>query len=427
MASSTRRAVITGLGVLSPIGLGADAFWQGLQAGRSGITRIAGFDPSPLPTQVAGEIPSFDAKKYLDKEARKSLKVMARTIQLAVCAAQLTLDDSGIDKQKLDPTRFGVEFGAGMLASELEELAPAAMVSANGQPQNVDLEKWGAEGLAQIQPLWMLRYLPNMLACHVSIIHNAQGPNNTITESEVASLLALGEAFRILERDDADFFLVGGADSRVNPLSMVRQCLFQSLSRHNDEPARACRPFDRDRDGTVVGEGAGVVALEDLEHAKRRGARIYAELLGFGSAFDLKRDGTGLARAIRAALKQAGVGPEDIDHVGAHGLGSVQSDIWEARGLAEVFGNCKPPVPVLALKGYIGTLGAGSGITELIASTLAMCHGQVPPTLNCDNVDAACPITVISSARPAQKPYFLKVGFTEMGQCAAVVCRKWDG
>jgi 3-oxoacyl-[acyl-carrier-protein] synthase II len=427
MASSSRRAVITGLGVLSPIGLGAEAFWHGLQAGRSGVRRISGFDASSLPTQIAGEIPDFDAKKYLDKEARKSLKVMARTIQLAVCAAQLALDDSGVDKQKLDPTRFGVEFGAGMLASELEELAPAAALSSNGQPGDVDLEKWGAEGLEQVQPLWMLRYLPNMLACHVSILHNAQGPNNTITESEVAGLLALGEAFRILERGDADFFLVGGADSRLGPLSMVRQCLYEPLSRRNDAPEKACRPFDRDRDGTVVGEGAGVLALENLEHAQRRGARIYAELLGFGAAFDLKRDGSGLARAIRTALKQAGIVPEDIDHVSAHGLGMIQSDIWEARGLAAVFGNCKPPVPVLALKGYLGTLGAGCGITELIGSVLALRHGQVPPTLNCDAPDPACPITVISGKpQPPRKPHVLKVSFTQMGQCAAVVCRKWD-
>src|SRR5262249_24554886 len=161
------------------------------------------------------------------------------------------------------------------------------------------------------------------------------------------------------------------------------------LSRRNDAPEKACRPFDRDRDGTVVAEGAGVLAVEDLEHAKGRGARIYAEMLGFGAAFDLKRDGSGLGRAIRTALEQAGIGPEDVDHVSAHGVGMVQSDVWEARGLAAVFGQCKPPVPVLGLKGYIGTLGAGSGITELVGSILALRHGQVPPTLNCDAPDPA--------------------------------------
>src|SRR5262249_42890294 len=158
----------------------------------------------------------------------------------------------------------------------------------------VDLDKWGDLGLPVIQPLWMLKYLPNMLACHVAIFHNAQGPNNSITESEVASLLALGEAYRILVRDQADFFLVGGAESKLNPLSLVRQCLFGHLSRRNDAPEKACRPFDRDRDGLVLGEGAGVFAVEELEHARRRGARIYAELVGFGAAFDRQRNGDGL-------------------------------------------------------------------------------------------------------------------------------------
>src|SRR5205823_4165702 len=198
--------------------------------------------------KIAGEIPDFDAKKYLkEKEHKKSLKVMARTIQLAVCAAQRALDDAAVDKEKLDPTRFGVEFGAGMIATELEELGDAAQTSQNCRPGVVDMERWGEFGLPTIPPLWMLKYLPNMLACHVSIMHNAQGPNNTITENDVASLLALGEAYRIIQRDQADFFLVGGAESKINPLSMVRHSLYEALSRRNDQPEKACRPFDRYR------------------------------------------------------------------------------------------------------------------------------------------------------------------------------------
>src|SRR5205085_5445178 len=209
------------------------------------------------------------------------------------------------DKSQLDPTRFGVEFGAGLIASELPELIDAARASANCEPGKVDLEKWGEAGLPAIQPLWMLKYLPNMLACHISIMHNAQGPNNTVTESDVAGLLALGEAFRIMLRDQADFFLAGGGESRVNPLSMVRQCLFQPLSKRNDEPQKACRPFDRRRDGLVLGEGGTVLVVEDLEHACKRGARIYAEVVGFGASFDADRSGRGLARAVRIALKEA--------------------------------------------------------------------------------------------------------------------------
>jgi 3-oxoacyl-[acyl-carrier-protein] synthase II len=257
----------------------------------------------------------------------------------------------------------------------------------------------------------------------VSIIHNAQGPNNTITESDVAGLLAMGEAFRILCRDQADFFLVGGADSRLSPLSMVRQCLFLPLSRRNETPEKACRPFDRGRDGVVLGEGGSVLVLEELEHARRRGARIYAEVLGFGSAFDRNQSGTGLIRAIRAALKDAGIGPEEVDHVNASGYSSVPADAWEARALHEVFGQWD--TPVTAVKSYFGSLGAGSSITELAASLLALTNGVVPPTLNFEEPDPACPVTVITgSPRPMQKPYVLKVAFTGQGQCAALVCRK---
>src|SRR5439155_445483 len=237
-------------------------------------------------------------------------------------AAQLAMDDCGLDKAQLDPARFGVEFGAGLIASELEELGMASRLSATGQIGQVDLTKWGSQGLPHMPPLWMLKYLPNMLACHVSILHNAQGPNNTITENDVASLLALGEASRALVRDHADFFLVGGADSKINPLSMVRHTLFLPLSQRNDAPEKASRPFDRGRDGIVLGEGAG------------------------------------------------------------------------------------------------------SGTTELAASLLALENGLLPPTLNYEEPDPNCPISVLTKPVPLTRPHVLKIGFTEMGQCAAVVLRK---
>jgi 3-oxoacyl-[acyl-carrier-protein] synthase II len=426
MASSSRRAVITGLGVISPIGLTKADFWESLSHRRSGIGSISAFDASALPTRIGGEVKGFEPKNYVDKKERKSLKIMSRSIQLAVAASQLALDDSGIDKAGLDPDRFGVEFGAGLIASELEELGPPAQTSANCQPGSVDLEQWGAQGLACMPPLWMLKYLPNMLACHVSILHDARGPNNTITENDVASVLAMGEAYRILARNQADFFLVGGADSKINPLTLVRHSLFAPLSRRNDAPDKASRPFDRNRDGFVPGEGAGVFVLEDLEHARRRNARIYAEVVGFGAAFDRKRDGTGLARAIRAALGDAGIGPDNIDHVNAQGFSAVDSDVWEAQGIHEVFGKCAPAVPVFAAKSYMGNLNAGSGTTELAASVLALEHGQLPPTLNYEEPDPRCPVMVATAPRPVTRAHVLKISFTEMGQCAALVVRKWS-
>jgi 3-oxoacyl-[acyl-carrier-protein] synthase II len=208
-------------------------------------------------------------------------------------------------------------------------------------------------------------------------------------------------------------------------LSLVRQCLCLPLSRRQQAPEQASRPFDRDRDGMVVGEGAGVFVLEEREHARRRGARVYAELVGFGAAFDRHRNGAGLARAIRVALAEAGIGPDDIDHINAQGFSTVAEDAWEARGLQEVFADCRPPVPVFAAKSYFGHLGAGSGTAELAASLLALEHGQLPPTLNYEHPDPACPVAVAAGApRPVVRSHVLKVGFTAMGQCAALVIRK---
>jgi 3-oxoacyl-[acyl-carrier-protein] synthase II len=426
MTASSRRTVITGLGLLTPIGCDVDSFWRALLAGTSGVRPIRSFDAQGMTTRIAAEIPDFDAKKYIiDKTHRKSLRMMARSIQLAVACAQRALDEGKVDKTRLDPTRFGVEFGSGLIASELPDLADAARASANCQPGAVDLEKWGADSIPTIQPLWMLKYLPNMPACHISIMHNAQGPNNSITESDVAGLLALGEAFRIVSRDDADFFLVGGSESKINPISLVRQCLFEQMSRRNDEPEKACRPFDASRDGLILGEGATVLVVEELAHARKRGARILAEVVGFGAAFDRKLDGTGLARAVRAALGDAGIGSEDLDHINAHGVATRSGDVWEARGLALALEGRR--VPVFAAKGYLANMGAAAGTTELAASILGLEHGMMPPSLNHDRTDPDCPIEVLAGAsRPVTRPYALKVGFTQMGQCGAVVIRKWQ-
>lgn len=424
---SSRRVVLTGIGIVSPIGIGPDAFWASLQARKSGIRTIQNFDPGGLPVRIAGEVPNFEPMKLIDrKKYGKSLKVMARTIQLGVVAAQLALDNGNVDKEKLDPTRFGCEFGSGLIATELEEMGAAAQVSANCQPHEIDLEKWGEQGIPNMPPLWMLKYLPNMIACHVSIMHNAQGPSNTITETDVASLLAMGEAFRIIRRDQADFFLTGGGESKINPLSLSRQSLFQPLSKR-DAPEKACRPFDRRRDGMVLGEGAGVFVMEELEHAKKRGApTILAEVVGFGASFDRKRDGKGIARAARAALNEAGVTGDQLDHVNAHGLSVVELDAAEARGIAEVIGENNARVPVFAGKSYLGNMGAASDAIELAASVMALRNGEVPATLNYEEADPTCPVSVTREPHRVSRPYFLKIGFTDLGQCAALVCKKWE-
>ena len=430
MATQPRRAVITGIGIISPIGLDSDSYWKSLVEGQSGIRPIQHVDASEMPCRIAGNVPQFNDKFARDvfkhnREQAKSLKMMARAVQLGVCAAQFAMTDARMEKGKIDPTRFGVEFGAAIMHTEIDDIARAARISTNCQPGSVSLASWGEIGIKEIPPLWMLKYLPNMPACHVSIMHDIQGPSNTITVADSASLLALGEAFRIINRDLVDFVLVGGTESKLNPLNYVRQSLYQPLTTtRNETPAKALRPFDRDRDGTVLGEGSAVFGLEELEHAKKRGAKIYAELVGFASGFDRDRDGRVIARVIRKAIEEAGITPDQIDHINAHGLGTQDADKWEAAAIREVFdGN----VPVWGLKGFLSVLGPAGSLVELLGSILSLQHGQLPGMLNCENPDPACGIQIHNDGmRRIAKPYILKLSFTDMGQVGVVVIRRWD-
>ncbi|MFO0935098.1 MAG: beta-ketoacyl-[acyl-carrier-protein] synthase family protein [Gemmataceae bacterium] len=428
MPTTSRRAVLTGLGVLTPVGTDPDSFFNRLLDGVSGVAPITMFDASPLACRIAGQMADFDAKKFLPasaKDARKSLKVMARTVQMGVCASQKAMDDAGLQKGSVAPHRFGIEFGCVMVASDVDDFALAGSQSINRETMQVDFAAWGGEkGIGNITPLWMLKYLPNMPACHTSIFFDAQGPNNTITTSEVAGLLALGEAYRLMARNRADFFLVGGTESKVNSVSYPRHDLFSILTKRNDDPAGAVRPFDKTRDGTVQCEAACTFGLEEYEHARKRNARIYAELVGFASGFDRGMKGTTFAHVIRHAMKEAGIGCDDVDHVNAAAGGWPEYDAWEARAIAEVFGTA---VPVFAPKGHFGNAGAAGGLVELAASALALHRGQLPGTKNYSTADPRCPVAVHSgSPRPVTKPYVLKTGFTDRGQCTAVVIRKFD-
>lgn len=421
-----RRAVITGLGVLSAIGQDAASFWSSLVSGTSGVRRISLFDPSALASQVAGELVGFDAKKLLPatmKDARKSLNKMARTIQLGVCAAQQCMAAGGPAKGSIDPFRFGIEFGCVMVATELDDLCYGAHLSSEGTPPAVNMAKWGATGLKNVPPLWMLKYLPNMPACHVSINYDAQGPNNTITATDVASLLALGEAFRLLGRNAADYFLVGGCDSKVNPLAASRFHSFAKLTRsNNDTPALAVKPFDADADGTVLGEGAAVFGFEAEEHATQRGATKLAEITGFASGSDHAKTGDVLATIIRRAMTEAGITAEDVDHVNASADGIPELDAWEASGIAKVFGNT---VPVVSYKAHLGNTGAAAGLIELAASVLAFQHGELPGTINHNKPFDGLPILVHTGApRPVTKSHAVKISRTDRGQLAVVVVSK---
>lgn len=419
-----RRAVFTGMGLLTPIGSTPDAFWASLCAGTSGIRRVTAFDPSALRCQIAGEIPGFDPKSIITaamKDTRKSLNKMAHTVRLGLCASQLAMLQTGLKKGSIDPFRFGVEFACVMVATDLEDLAKGAQTSSPGDPPAIDYAMWGREGIKQIPPLWMLKYLPNMPACHASILFDAQGPNNTITSTDTAGLLALGEAFRLLQREAADFFLVGGCESKLNPVAFSRHNLFQELVTDGGlEPADAVKPFDADRSGTVLAEAGVAFGLEEFEQARSRGATILGELVGIASGFDKGRTGAGLARVIRQALNDATIQPADIDHVNAAARGSRDLDAWEARGIREVFGE----TPVFAPRGHFGSTGAASGLVELAASLLALHHGELPATRNFETRDTACPVNVTMSLRKTTKPYAIKLSLTDLGQCAAVVVKR---
>jgi 3-oxoacyl-[acyl-carrier-protein] synthase II len=425
MANHSRRTVLTGLGVLTPIGATPAAFWQSLLAGTCGIKPVSLFDASALPCRIAGEISDFAPKGIIEKSYRKTLNAMGRMVQLGTIAAQFAMQDAGLKRGDVTPERFGVEFAAVMGATEPDDFVVAAPRAVTTDPRTINMLAWGTESLNDIPPMWMLKYLPNMPACHVTVIYDAQGPSNTLISGEAAGVLAFGEALRILQRGAADFMLVGGTESKINPLSMSRFNTFGSLSKRSDTPTRALRPFDRDRDGTVMGEAAAAFGFEELGHAKKRGAKIFGEVLGYASGVDRAKTGAGFARVIRTALADAGIQPSAVDHVNAHGSGAVDLDVFEAKAIHSVFGR---DVPVFAPASFFGSTGAASGIVELAASVLALHHGELPGTLNHENPDPACPITVHTGApRPVSRPCVVKLSYTDLGQCAAMVVRKWEG
>lgn len=423
---SARRVVITGVGVVSPIGIGNDAFWKSLIEGRCGIGYLKAFPTTNLPCKLAAEINDFDPQQHIRQ--KKFIKTMSRDIQLGVSAASLAVQDAGLVPGTVDPDRLGVEFGAGRISTSPDELVEAAR-QCSDLANTFEMTRWGEDSMGQICPLWLLRQLPNMPACHVSIEHNARGPNNTITSRESSALLALGEAVRTIERGAADCMIVGACSSNVHPVDIAKLNLFEALSRRDEDPHRACRPFDFDRDGTIVGEGASAFIVEDAEHARRRGAQVYGEILGIAAGCDGRgytngAGGTGLVRAIRSALRQAEIEPDEIGHINAHGKSTQRDDLVESRAYHRALGDAAAKIPVTALKSYFGYSDAGSGAVELAGSLLALKHREVPITLNYEVPDPRCRLKVVHREPTRQRgPIAMSVNRTSIGQSAAVIVR----
>ncbi|MBX3379887.1 MAG: hypothetical protein KF805_07310 [Phycisphaeraceae bacterium] len=452
----SRRVVITGIGVVSPLGVGRGALWEGLCAGRSGITKPTLFDASGFATQLAGELPAeFSAKDFVPKHYRKAVKVMARDSEIAVAAAKLAAEDAGIaTRGTLDggagtPTypsdRMGCQIGAGLINAETDELTSALATSTN-EAGEFDYRKWGTAeggggGMNNLQPLWMLKYLPNMLACHVTIIHGCEGPSNTITCAEASGLLCVGEGMRVIQRDAADITFAGGCESKVNLMGTLRWTLLSRLApcTDTDAPESVVRPYDPGAAGTLLGEGGGIVVLEEREKALERGATIYAEVAGFGAAHSpppayaaIKttqqrgaddRPGDGVRFAVEAALADAGIDPGEIDAIVPSGAGIREDDSEEVSGLRAVFGDRLDEVPLITLTPFVGQTVAGHGGIQMAAGALAIKNQKLPARIH-KGTPASGLQAGESSEREAGLRYVLVVSSALGGQNAAAVLRR---
>jgi 3-oxoacyl-[acyl-carrier-protein] synthase II len=416
-----QNIVITGLGIVSPIGIGSEPFWTGLCEGRSGIQSMPTFDGAPLPTPFGGVVADFDPKQYV--RPRKSLKIMNRDIQLGFAAADLACVDSGVRESSLDPERLGVLLGADMMPCDLDELIGTyRSCTVDGR---FDFGRWGQAFTAELFPLWMLKYLPNMPACHIGIAQDARGPNNTITLGEVSTLSAFGEAVSVLDRGQADVMIAGGVSSRSDTALWSRHQVLGQSQRFGD-PQAASRPFDAKRDGLVYSEGAAAAILETESRAQARGAKMLARVLGSSAVFEPHGKGqalTGAAvrRAILGAVEAAGRKPEDIGFVAAHGSSAIDSDRIEAQAIRDTLGD----VPVTAPKSCFGHLGAASGALEMAMCVLALQNDLIPPTRNYEHPDPQCPVRVVhGKPAPVSRPNGLILSHSPNGQAVAVVLGK---
>ncbi|TKJ36352.1 MAG: beta-ketoacyl synthase [Planctomycetes bacterium B3_Pla] len=431
------RVVITGLGAATPLGLTVGDTWAGLCAGRIGIDTITAFDPVGFTCKVAGQCPDYKIRDHLPRSFRKAIKLMSRDIELSIIAANEALVHAGLVTKGIDPENINVDpelmainLGAGLISCDLVELAPA--VAASLTDGRFDIRKWGKEGLEQVTPLWLLKYLPNMLACHIGIIHDIQGPSNTITCAEASSHLAIAEATQVIARGAGDIALAGGAEAKVNPIVMIRQCLLnRATSENNDDPASACRPFDADAKGSVFGEAAGVVILESLDNAEKRNAKIYAEVVGVGQsntinpAYEhIEPDGKGIRIAIEKALSDAQIKPDELDLVIPHGTGIPPDDLAEATAIQSALGEAAAKIPVWPTKSMLSNTGAASGAVDIVAAVCAMNEGKIPAAVNCDKKADGCDLNIINQPQEAKIRYALCCSYTYGGQTAAVVLKR---
>jgi len=412
-----RRVVITGMGVVSPVGNDLETFWDNLRNGVSGIDLISAFDPSAYDCRIAGEVRNFDPKNFFknSKDARRT----DRYSHLAMAASKMALEDSGVDLEKVNRQRFGSLISSGI----------GGLKTLEDQISNL-LTK----GPSRVSPFTIPMLISNMASGIVSMEYGLQGPNFCIVTACATSNNAIGESWRIIKFGDADIFLAGGAEASIVPIGLAGFASMKALSTRNDEPQRASRPFDRDRDGFVMGEGAGVLVVEELEHAKARGAKIYCELTGYGLSADAHHmtapppDGEGAVRAMKMALDHAGVTPEQVDYVNAHATSTGLGDVCETRAIKSVFGDYAYKVSISATKSMTGHLLGGAGAIETAACVMAIRDSVIPPTINLENPDPECDLDYTPKvAREKKIRVALNNSFGFGGHNATLVTTEFTG
>ncbi len=410
----TRRVVVTGLGLVTPLGTGVEKTWKAICAGESGIGRITRFDPTGYDAQIAGEVKDFDPARFIEK---KEIKKMDTFIHYAVGAAQLAVDDAGLKIKPEEATKVGVYIGSG--------------IGGLGSIEHYH-EVLRAKGPGRVSPFFIPMTIINLASGQVAIRIGAKGPNSCAVTACATGNHCIGDAYRLIQRGDADVMVAGGAEAAVTPLGVAGFAAAKALSFRNDEPTKASRPFDKDRDGFVLGEGAGVVVIEELNHALRRGVRIYGEIIGYGMNSDAyhitapPEEGEGAVRCMELALHDAGINRDQIGYINAHGT-STMADAIETRAIKQVFGEQAFRIPVSSTKSMTGHLLGAAGGIEAIFSVLALFHGMLPPTINLDHPDPACDLDYVpNKARPVAVKTALSNSFGFGGVNACLIFTRFD-